>query len=203
MCIAPVILINFDVLMISLPSYDVTPGTQYVKMQCVTVYLLWTVFTLWCQYGTANTNSEMWTTYNCFCHRDTPRWTDSHWNSLLCGSDNGVCYSNSQTSGLFSFNTLRFGDWIGSPLQACLLHNSCHYMRIIYWLTNSTKHSPSWESNGSSARQQIPRILWNPKVHHRIQKRPPPVPILRQIYTCRFSKTHFNIIIPSMPGSLK
>ena len=51
----------------------------------------------------------------------------------------------------------------------------------IQLLTSSTAHSASWEVNRYSARQEIPPILWNPKVHYHIHNNPPPVPILSQL----------------------
>ena len=39
---------------------------------------------------------------------------------------------------------------------------------------------PSWEASQFAASQEIPRVLWNPKVPHRNHKRPPPAPILSQ-----------------------
>jgi hypothetical protein len=47
--------------------------------------------------------------------------------------------------------------------------------------TYSMEQSPSWEAKTSWATQDIPRILWNPKVHNCIHKSSPPVPILSQI----------------------
>jgi hypothetical protein len=65
--------------------------------------------------------------------------------------------------------------------------------------------SPSWEAANCADTQEIPSILRNPKVHHRVHKSPPLVPTLSQIdpvvtIPSYLSKIYFNIVHPLRLG---
>ena len=70
------------------------------------------------------------------------------------------------------------------------------------------EQSLSWEAKKSLASQEIPRILWNLRVHYRIHKGQPLLRVLSQgnpVQACpsHFQDTHFNNILTSMPRSCK
>jgi hypothetical protein len=82
------------------------------------------------------------------------------------------------------------------------------YMQILTTnnsLTYSIEQNSSWNAKRFAASQEIPRILWNPKVHYLIHKFLLPVSILSQFNpvhtpTCYFLKIRLNIILPPTTG---
>jgi len=116
----------------------------------------------------------------------------------------GAC----QTAHIYSKTTVRAQcnvqtDWITGNIRWKYI---LLYLNITYLLTYSMEQSPSWEAIRFAANQEIPRILWNPKVHYRIHKCPPLLPVLSQLDlvhtpTSHFLKINLNIILLSTPGS--
>ncbi|PNF43392.1 hypothetical protein B7P43_G13912 [Cryptotermes secundus] len=68
--------------------------------------------------------------------------------------------------------------------------------------------SPSGGAANCADSQEFPSILWSPKVHYRVHKSPPLLPILSQINSIHtissyISKIHFNIVHPPTPWSFQ
>jgi len=68
-------------------------------------------------------------------------------------------------------------------------------VRVGHFLTHllyySMEQSSSWEAIMFSASQEISNILWNLKVHYRIHKYPPPVPLLSQFDPVHIPTSYF------------
>jgi len=63
--------------------------------------------------------------------------------------------------------------------------------------------NPPSEADSNSASQDIPRLLWNPKIHCRVRKSPLLVPRLSQMnpinnFPLYFPKIRCNIMLPEV-----
>ena len=83
--------------------------------------------------------------------------------------------------------------WVNMCVFSLHFLVSCYCCFVIMpcLLTYSMEQSPSWEANRFSASQEIPRILWNLKVHYCIHKCLPPVPILSQLNPVHTPTSYF------------
>ena len=120
--------------------------------------------------------------------------------ALTLGSQRLVCRTFATRTRNFLLGLVETAACSGRD-QAALREAHCAAL-----LTHSMVQSPSWEANWFAASQEIPCILWNPKVHYRTHKRPPPVPILCQpnpvhIPTSHLLKIDPNIFHPSTSRS--
>ena len=126
-----------------------------------------------------------------------------------------TAYSTAFPNALAGFPSVTF------PLlepQSKYSHNHLCFIILTYWLTDwltylltylltySMVQSPSWEANWFAARQEIPHISRNPKVHYRTHNRPPPVSILGQPNPVHIPTPHPleirpNVIHQSTPRS--
>ena len=100
----------------------------------------------------------------------------------LVECDPGKGFRSCGAENSYSSATNREPSMLGSPGRL-LITTLTELSRLVvaYLLTYSMEQIPSWEANRFSASQEIPRIFWNPKVHYRSDKCPPPVPILSQL----------------------
>ena len=66
------------------------------------------------------------------------------------------------------------------------LKNNILRTNILTYLLTAWSRVLLEKLTGFAANQEIPRILWNPKIHYRTHKRPPPILILNDFTVSKY-----------------
>jgi hypothetical protein len=56
--------------------------------------------------------------------------------------------------------------------------------------------SPSWDANSRSATQEVPNIVWNPKIQYRVNNNPSLVTILSQMNPAYIPRPNLFLKVP-------
>jgi len=123
-------------------------------------------------------------------------------------SDNGKTTVNNVPRAKFlDSSTLEPSIQKGNAQENLKINLILRFKTITYLFNYSMKQCPFGEANRFSVSQEIPRILWNLKVHYSVYKCSLFVPVPNQINPVHapshFLNIYLNIILLSMPGSSK
>ena len=104
--------------------------------------------------------------------------------------DTQLCTTNLPSNEFF-FNFVFFNIYLYKHYHYQLCKIVGKLMFVFTYLLTPQSRVLLEKLTGSAANQEIPRILWNPKVHYRTHNRPLPVPILSQLHPVPTTPSHF------------